>query len=120
MLSGAHGGHTLALQQLSRDGVRLLGRLVDAEGTKLAFAADLAENMHYADRRAAAFRRAVDAASRASPVRTSSSPSRPSMWASPVVGIPGVSPPEPSTRNQPRLTPSYRPERCVVEQASAR
>jgi putative flavoprotein involved in K+ transport len=59
-LSGAHGGHTLALQQLARDGVRLLGRLVDAEDTKLAFAADLAGNMQYADRRAAGFRRAVD------------------------------------------------------------
>jgi putative flavoprotein involved in K+ transport len=60
MLSGAHSGQTVALQQLARGGVRLLGRLVDAEDTKLAFAADLAENMHYADRRAAAFRRAVD------------------------------------------------------------
>jgi putative flavoprotein involved in K+ transport len=60
MLSGAHGGHTVALQQLARDGVRLLGRLVDAGDTKLAFAADLAENMRYADRRAAGFRRAVD------------------------------------------------------------
>jgi len=60
MLSGAHGGQTLALQQLARDGVRLLGRLVDAENTKLGFAADLAENMQYADRRAAGFRRAVD------------------------------------------------------------
>jgi putative flavoprotein involved in K+ transport len=60
MLSGARGGHTVALQQLARDGVRLLGRLVDAEDTKLAFTADLAENMQYADRRAAGFRRAVD------------------------------------------------------------
>jgi putative flavoprotein involved in K+ transport len=60
MLSGARGGHTVALQQLARDGVRLLGRLVDAEDTKLAFAADLAENMQYADRRAAGFRRAID------------------------------------------------------------
>ena len=60
MLSGARGGHTLALQQLARDGVRLLGRLMGAEDTKLMFAADLAENMRYADRRAAAFRRAVD------------------------------------------------------------
>jgi putative flavoprotein involved in K+ transport len=59
-LSGARGGHTLALQQLARDGVRLLGRLVDAEDTKLAFATDLAVNMQYADRRAVGFRRAVD------------------------------------------------------------
>ena len=60
MLSGARGGHTVALQQLARDGVRLLGRLAGAEDAKLAFAADLTENMQYADRRAAAFRRAVD------------------------------------------------------------
>ena len=60
MLSGARGGHTLALQQLARDGVRLLGRLVAAEDTKLTFAADLPENMQYADQRAAGFRRAVD------------------------------------------------------------
>ena len=60
MLSGARGGHTLALQQLARDGVRLLGRLAGAEDTKLTFAADLPENMNYADRRAAGFRRTVD------------------------------------------------------------
>ena len=60
MLSGARGGHTLALQQLARGGVRLLGRLADAEDTKLTFAPNLAENMRYADQRAAAFRRAVD------------------------------------------------------------
>jgi putative flavoprotein involved in K+ transport len=60
MLSGARGGHTLALQQLARGGVRLLGRLADAEDTKLTFAHNLAENMRYADQRAAAFRRAVD------------------------------------------------------------
>jgi putative flavoprotein involved in K+ transport len=61
MLSGARGGHTLALQQLARGGVRLLGRLADAEDTKLTFGADLPENMQYADQRAAGFRRAVDA-----------------------------------------------------------
>jgi putative flavoprotein involved in K+ transport len=60
MLSGARGGHTLALQQLARDGVRLLGRLAGAEDTKLTFAPDLPENMQYADQRAAGFRRAVD------------------------------------------------------------
>ena len=60
MLSGARGGHTLALQQLARDGVRLLGSLVDADGTTLRFAPDLPENMRFADGRAAGFRRAVD------------------------------------------------------------
>lgn len=61
MLSGAHGGHTIALQQLARDGVRLLGRLVNAEHTKLTFDAALPDNMSYADQRAAGFRRIVDA-----------------------------------------------------------
>jgi putative flavoprotein involved in K+ transport len=61
MLSGAHGGHTIALQQLARDGVRLLGRLIDAEDTKLTFDAGLPDNLSYADGRAAGFRRAVDA-----------------------------------------------------------
>jgi putative flavoprotein involved in K+ transport len=60
MLSGARGGHTLALQQLARDGVRLLGRLAGAEDTKLTFAPDLAENMRYADQCAAGFRHAID------------------------------------------------------------
>jgi putative flavoprotein involved in K+ transport len=61
MLSGAHGGHTIALQQLARDGVRLLGRLVDADHAKLTFDAGLPDNMSYADGRAAGFRGAVDA-----------------------------------------------------------
>jgi putative flavoprotein involved in K+ transport len=60
MLSGARGGHTLALQQLARDGVRLLGRLVETEGDELYFASDLAQNMAYADQRAAGIRRLID------------------------------------------------------------
>jgi predicted amidohydrolase YtcJ len=61
VLSGARGGHTIALQQLARAGVRLLGRLAGAEHTNLTVAADLPRNMAYADQRAAGFRRAVDA-----------------------------------------------------------
>jgi putative flavoprotein involved in K+ transport len=61
MLSGGHGGHTLALQQLARDGVRLLGRLAGADGSCLTFSPDLAENMRYADQRAAGFRATIDA-----------------------------------------------------------
>ena len=59
-LSGGHGGHTIALQQLARDGVQLQGRLIDVDSGKLQFAPDLLENMRYADQRAAGFRRAVD------------------------------------------------------------
>jgi putative flavoprotein involved in K+ transport len=60
MLSGAHGGHTISYQQLARDGVRLLGRLVDAESELLRFGPDLPANIQFADDRAARFRRAVD------------------------------------------------------------
>jgi putative flavoprotein involved in K+ transport len=60
LLSGAHGGQTIALQQLARDGVTLKGRLVGLSGNTLSFADDLAENMSFADRAAAGFRRSVD------------------------------------------------------------
>jgi len=60
MLSGAHGGQTLAYQQLARDGVRLLGRLADVEGYTLRFGPDLPQNARYADEAAEQFRRTVD------------------------------------------------------------
>jgi putative flavoprotein involved in K+ transport len=60
MLSGARGGHTMAYPQMARDGVRLLGRLVDVGEDRLQFGPNLPENLEYADRRAAGFRRAVD------------------------------------------------------------
>jgi putative flavoprotein involved in K+ transport len=60
MLSGARGGHTMSYQQMARDGVRLLGRLVDVDEDRLRFGPNLPENIEYADRRAAGFRRAVD------------------------------------------------------------
>jgi putative flavoprotein involved in K+ transport len=60
MLSGGRGGHTMSYQQLARDGVRLLGRLVDVEENRLRFGPELPGNIEYADRRAAGFRRAVD------------------------------------------------------------
>ena len=60
MLSGARGGHTVAYQQLARDGVRLLGRLVDVEGDRLRFGPELPGHIEYADRSAARFRHTVD------------------------------------------------------------
>ena len=60
MLSGARGGHTVSYQQLARDGVRLLGRLVNVEGDRLRFGPELPGNIEYADRRAAQFRHMVD------------------------------------------------------------
>ena len=60
-ISGANGGHTLTLQQLARDGAVLLGRLVGAEGRRLRFADDLAENLAFADAASERFKRNVDA-----------------------------------------------------------
>jgi putative flavoprotein involved in K+ transport len=51
----AHG----ALQQLARDGVRLLGRLTAVDDTKQRFAADLPDNIRHADDHAARFRNIV-------------------------------------------------------------
>ncbi|MFJ1596284.1 flavin-containing monooxygenase [Streptomyces sp. NPDC088261] len=59
-LSGAHGGRTLALQQLARDGVVLLGRLTGVHGGRLRFADDLADHMRGADAFAERFRTQVD------------------------------------------------------------
>ncbi|MEU3185593.1 NAD(P)/FAD-dependent oxidoreductase [Streptomyces sp. NPDC006923] len=52
---------TLALQQLAREGVTLLGRLTGAENGRLFFAGDLAHNMRIADEFSERFRERVDA-----------------------------------------------------------
>jgi putative flavoprotein involved in K+ transport len=86
MLSGGRGGHTLALQQLARDGVDLLGRLVRAEGQELVFDGSLRENISFADQAAEEFRRSVDAHVR-------------------LMGLPAPAPePDPAERPQPDLT----------------
>ena len=49
-LSGHHGGHSVDLRGLARDGVvRLAGRLEAIEGTTVRFRADLGESLAYAD-----------------------------------------------------------------------
>ncbi|MYV57089.1 NAD(P)/FAD-dependent oxidoreductase [Streptomyces sp. SID3212] len=69
-LSGAHGGRTLALQQLARDGVVLLGRLTGIHGGRLHFADDLADHMRGADAFAERFRNQVDQYLQGHPPRT--------------------------------------------------
>jgi putative flavoprotein involved in K+ transport len=51
---------TLALQQLARDGITLLGRLTGAEEGRLFFADDLAHHMRIADEFAERFHRTID------------------------------------------------------------
>ena len=48
-LSGRNGGRTINLRRLALDGVKLHGRLNDAEGYQVRFADDLAENLDAID-----------------------------------------------------------------------
>jgi putative flavoprotein involved in K+ transport len=59
-LTGKDGGQALNLHQFAVDGVTLLGRLQNANGSKVSIAADLMENLTRADNAEAEFRKAVD------------------------------------------------------------
>ena len=48
-LSGRDGGRTIDLRRLGMDGVRLHGRLINAQGTKVSFADDLSGNLDAID-----------------------------------------------------------------------
>jgi putative flavoprotein involved in K+ transport len=48
-VSGHGGGHDTNLRKMGAEGVRLVGRLVAADGTRVRFAPDLAANLAYAD-----------------------------------------------------------------------
>ena len=54
-------GHTLSLQKLSRDGVTLLGRLLEVDGNALVLGDDLADHIRFADAKSAEFKREIDA-----------------------------------------------------------
>jgi putative flavoprotein involved in K+ transport len=60
-VSGTHGGHTVSLQSLARDGATLLGRLVDVEDETLKLDRNLLESIAFADEKADGFRAAIDA-----------------------------------------------------------
>lgn len=49
-LSGKDGGRTINLHLFARDGIRLLGRILDAENGKINLAANLKENLAKADK----------------------------------------------------------------------
>ncbi len=57
---GRHG-HTLSLQQLARDGVRLRGRLVGVEGDTLVPDDRLVDHVQFADERSGMFKADIDA-----------------------------------------------------------
>lgn len=49
-LTGKNGGHTLNLHRLARDGVVLLGRLLDVQAGRVELAPDLKENLARVDK----------------------------------------------------------------------
>jgi len=59
-ISGVHGGRTVSLQQLARDGATLLGRLSGVRGTTLLFDADLEANVGRGDEVSAMLKGMVD------------------------------------------------------------
>ena len=59
-ISGSRGGHTLNLHQFAADGVRLVGRVLDADGTTVRLAGDMHENLAKADQFEADFVTKVD------------------------------------------------------------
>jgi putative flavoprotein involved in K+ transport len=59
-VTGKDGGHTLSLHHLAADGVHLLGRMKDANGTQITIGDDLMDNLAQADKFAAEFKKGVD------------------------------------------------------------
>ncbi|HET6446989.1 MAG TPA: NAD(P)/FAD-dependent oxidoreductase [candidate division Zixibacteria bacterium] len=60
-ISGTKGGHTINLHQFARDGVTLLGRIIDGEGSTIELAPDLKENLAKTDEFEARLVGAIDA-----------------------------------------------------------
>jgi putative flavoprotein involved in K+ transport len=48
-VSGHHGGHDTNLRRMAEDGIRLVGRFTAADGERVTFASDLADNLTFAD-----------------------------------------------------------------------
>ncbi|MFQ5959755.1 MAG: NAD(P)-binding domain-containing protein [Candidatus Methylomirabilales bacterium] len=59
-ISGSHGGHTLSLQSLARDGATLLGRALDVDGHVLKLGSDLMECIDFANDKSQAFTTMID------------------------------------------------------------
>lgn len=59
-LTGKDGGSSLNLHQFALDGVTLLGRFLDGDGTRVVLAPDLHENLARADKPETEFVKAVD------------------------------------------------------------
>jgi putative flavoprotein involved in K+ transport len=63
-LSGKRGGHTINVHRFAHDGVRLAGKLVAIDGSRVTFADDLARNLAASDAVSIGFRQAIEDAIR--------------------------------------------------------
>jgi putative flavoprotein involved in K+ transport len=60
-VSGTHGGHTVSLQSLARDGAVLLGRVLEVDRRALKLDRTVRECIRFADEKSRAFKAAIDA-----------------------------------------------------------
>jgi putative flavoprotein involved in K+ transport len=60
-VSGTHGGHTVSLQSLARDGAVLVGRVLDADRRTLKLGGNVRECISFADEKSRGFKSAIDA-----------------------------------------------------------
>jgi putative flavoprotein involved in K+ transport len=88
LLTGVHGGYDVDLRRAARRGMTLLGRLEAIDGTRLAFADDLVENLRQGDLHEAAFRARADAHAARAGLELPEPPTVPQPQAWP----PGISP----------------------------
>ncbi|HSM40323.1 MAG TPA: NAD(P)/FAD-dependent oxidoreductase, partial [Afifellaceae bacterium] len=58
--SGKNGGRALNLEKFAADGIRLVGRVRDADGTMIAFDTNMIENVRKADRASKDYMRSID------------------------------------------------------------
>jgi putative flavoprotein involved in K+ transport len=59
-VSGTHGGHTVSLQSLARDGATLLGRVTGVDGDRLELGDNLLDCIAFADEKAKELRQRID------------------------------------------------------------
>jgi putative flavoprotein involved in K+ transport len=86
--SGKDGGHALNLEKFAEEGIRLVGRVNRAQGTRIEFAPDMIENVRRAAEASIKYMRAIDR----------------------LIEERGIDAPEPSLENTDDGTPQRKPE----------
>jgi putative flavoprotein involved in K+ transport len=59
-VSGTHGGHTVSLQSLARDGATLLGRATEVRGSRITLGRNLLDCIAFGDEKSASFKAGID------------------------------------------------------------